>query len=29
MAQQIMKEVDGMFQSFFALLELAKQGRPS
>ncbi|MBR5913528.1 MAG: transposase [Selenomonadaceae bacterium] len=29
MAQQIMKEVDGMFQSFFALLELAKQGKYS
>ena len=29
MAQQIMKEVDGMFQSFFALLELAKKGKYS
>ena len=29
MAQQIMKEVDGMFQSFFALLELAKKGKHS
>ena len=29
MAQQTMKEVDGMFQSFFALLEMAKQGRYS
>ena len=27
MAQQILKEVDGMFQSFFALLELAKAGK--
>ncbi|MBR1728807.1 MAG: hypothetical protein IJ728_04715 [Selenomonadaceae bacterium] len=27
MAQQILKEVDGMFQSFFALLELAKKGK--
>ena len=27
MSQQIMKEVDGMFQSFFALLELAKKGK--
>ena len=29
MAQQTMKEVDGMFQSFFALLELAKKGKYS
>ena len=29
MAQQILKEVDGMFQSFFALLELAKKGKYS
>ena len=29
MAQQIMKEVDGMFQSFFALLEKAKEGKYS
>ena len=27
MSQQILKEVDGSFQSFFALLELAKQGQ--
>ncbi|MDY3991043.1 MAG: transposase [Lachnospiraceae bacterium] len=27
MAQQILKEVDGGFQSFFALLKLAKQGK--
>lgn len=27
MAQQILKEVDGSFQSFFALLKLAKQGK--
>lgn len=27
MAQQILKEVDGMFQSFFALLKLAKEGK--
>jgi len=27
MAQQIMKGVDGMFQAFFALLELAKKGK--
>ena len=27
MAQQILKEVDGMFQSFFGLLKLAKEGR--
>ena len=26
MAQQILKEVDGTFQSFFGLLKLAKQG---
>ena len=29
MAQQILKEVDGMFQSFFALLELAKKSKYS
>ncbi len=29
MAQQTMKEVDGMFQSFFALLGLAKKGKYS
>lgn len=29
MAQQIMKEVDGMFQSFFALRRLAKKGKYS
>ena len=29
MAQQTMKEVDGMFQSFFALLELAKKSKYS
>ncbi|MBQ7705048.1 MAG: transposase [Selenomonadaceae bacterium] len=29
MAQQTMKEIDGMFQSFFALLELAKKGKYS
>ena len=27
MAQQILKEVDGSFQSFFGLLRLAKKGR--
>lgn len=27
MAQQILKEVDGSFKSFFGLLKLAKQGR--
>ena len=27
MAQQILKEVDGSFQSFFGLLKLAKKGR--
>ena len=27
MAQQILKEVDGSFRSFFGLLKLAKQGR--
>lgn len=27
MAQQILKEVDGSFQSFFSLLKLAKQGK--
>ena len=27
MSQQILKEVDGSFQSFFALLKLAKQGK--
>ena len=27
MSQQILKEVDGSFQSFFALLEMAKQGQ--
>ena len=27
MAQQILKEVDGFFRSFFGLLKLAKQGR--
>ncbi|OON99137.1 MAG: transposase [Epulopiscium sp. Nele67-Bin004] len=27
MAQQILKEVDGMFKSFFGLLKLAKQGK--
>ena len=26
-SQQILKEVDGSFQSFFALLELTKQGQ--
>ncbi len=29
MAQQILKEVDGMFQSFFGLIKLAKKGRYS
>lgn len=29
MAQQILKEVDGSFKSFFGLLKLAKQGRYS
>ena len=29
MAQQILKEVDGSFKSFFSLLELAKQGKYS
>ena len=29
MAQQILKEVDGSFQSFFGLLRLAKKGRYS
>ena len=29
MAQQILKEVDGSFKSFFALLKLAKQGKYS
>ena len=27
MAQQILKEVDGSFKSFFGLLKLAKQGK--
>ena len=27
MAQQILKEVDGAFKSFFSLLKLAKQGK--
>ena len=27
MAQQILKEVDGSFKSFFSLLKLAKQGK--
>ncbi len=29
MAQQILKEVDGMFKSFFGLIELAKKGKYS
>ena len=29
MAQQILKEVDGMFKSFFGLIKLAEKGRYS
>lgn len=29
MAQQVLKEVDGMFKSFFGLIELAKKGKYS